>query len=260
MAEKDQVNKLDLIKTKFKIINGIECINLIHICHYFDMGELKHTLQRIRRNKDLFEGLYFEIKVHNDDASLRSEHYLSRDGVLMYISKISYKRHEGEKKDLILTLQRWLITTGGEVLDGKYIKEQDTLDWNTTRKKQIQGHHIMTNEITEHRIPLLSDPAKADFIYISYAKMIHRTVFGYHENGMRDTASTDEIMAIGSICEWIGTSLDLGQTDYYAHKQMVERRFKQYYPKLYNARELRLLDIEKQKLESETFKKLAEVD
>jgi len=247
MSEETKSLTHNEFQLEFRKINGVWRISLRQICDYYEI-EFSYASQKITRNRELFRDLGLDSVTLFSDGKVVDYLLTVRDGV-QFLTLLNYKRYKDERRTKLIGLKNWMADDVEKALIG------DVLERKEIRTKQIQGHHIMTAELKEHKEPI-TEPDKRQWIYTNYAKMIHRIVFGYHENGIRETASKEELMAIGSICEWIGAYLDAGETNYTAHKDMVERRFRKHYPKLYEKRELRLLDIEKQKLEAKTRKKL----
>ena len=118
----------------FETRGGKELINIKVLATAFDKSE-HSCIKIVTKNVALFIGDHFEFTSLMDVNSKnalnpkigvgrhRKDHYLTRNGCLMFIAQLDYNRYENERKDLIVLFKRWLVTTAGDVIDGKSASE-----------------------------------------------------------------------------------------------------------------------------------------
>jgi len=176
-----------------------------------------------------------------------SKPYLTSVGLYIWVSKLEITRLDESRQKFIISAVHYMAESAVMRDQGKLVlKEQDTLEWKDSRNQQIKSHNIMNTELKENDIPKMHSEKGKLYIYKRYVILIHTIVFGYHENEMRLHASKDEIKAIDSLCEWIGTLSAEGIGDYAYRKAFCEKRFQKHFPELYAKREL--LKIERNEL------------
>jgi len=169
--------KLEIVTKHFEWINGQQYVAVPFVAQYFKMTK-KDANEIIRNNEKLFRTLYFVKEEQNEFTGvtpLNSEttpnqkhaggrpsktYYLSRDGLLMFVNQLSYSRYDDEREELIVMLKRWLVITGGRVMDGELIEsnklvsgkvdslEQEIIAMRETHEKLISSTTINSRQAT----------------------------------------------------------------------------------------------------------------
>ena len=116
----------------FEIKDGKQLMSIKVLAQAFHKTE-KNCVKILFRNKELFIGDHLEFASMTEtnlknklNSKLRAgrnrkDHYLTRNGCLMFISQLDYTRYDDERKDLIVLFKRWLVTTAGDVIDGNAV-------------------------------------------------------------------------------------------------------------------------------------------
>lgn len=111
------------------VSENMQIIPLVTICDLYDV-EYGYALQILQRNEEKFEGMVVDLPaeaVSSLGCMMQGQLTTGRGkqkivkcmtlaGYLMWVGMLDYKRYDGEKKQVILSTQRWLVETGQEVL------------------------------------------------------------------------------------------------------------------------------------------------
>ena len=105
--------ELKLVRTNKGLVMSVSDLSKAIKANFSSMVQL------IKRNWELFECF---VVAHPEK---KTEMYLTREGVIAYLMKISIGRLSAEKKELVLAFQKWAVETLGEIIEKGKIQISD---------------------------------------------------------------------------------------------------------------------------------------
>lgn len=229
-----------IFKSWFETIDGKELVNVKRLAEAFGKTE-DDSIKLITRTHELFIGDHFEftgvVSVKSECAPIakprrgrpQKDHYLTRNGCLMFVSQLEYQSYSDETKEFIVSFKRWLTQTAGRVMDGKLISppNMDKLSYTDARRSVSDGHKELMQAVKEHEAP--NFPGNSRYPYQRECIAINEDVAGVHVKGINDQLNTDGLRIKNYACV-ADIALIEGGVDFTARHPVVKKVLNRYFP------------------------------
>lgn len=190
----------------FEIIEGHEVVNIKRLASAFDKTE-DDCIKTLIRNRELFKGDHFEfsgiMSVNSQTGANqkrsrgrpRKEHYLTRNGCLMFVSQLEYQSYEEGTRKFIVAFKRWLTATAGKVLDGQLAPaDSGKYIWSEERNTAKSNHKLCMSYVKQFEVPKYPGVNPRE-IYKRESRAINEDVAGTHISQLSDKMNASGLHA-----------------------------------------------------------------
>jgi len=243
----NEIVKMEFMETPVDCVikDGIKYLSITSISR--SIGVDVDTIRKIiSRNKENFEDCSTKDKVSGVDGRMRTQLCLSKEGIIGLMFMLNTDLYSVEKRKTITEFKQWAMQVLGEAYDRQFNNLiADTREEQRAISKDVQL--TLMSSVKELNAPYYENGVVPRRKYMDENIMINQVSFGYHERGMRNKATKEELTRL---CIAIGSDLamhELKIVSIASRRDTIDNIIRKHYVP---AREQELFEQQSNKLES----------
>lgn len=186
----------------------------------------------MERNKELLENYSHDFIVTSGGVAPQKMKCLSFEGVRAAIFIVDHNVKDPVRRTFLLERKREYLRIINDYYQKKTIPSGSIEDWIKERKKAATNWNRLRDALKVKIVPHIRDSSHERFVYINEAKMLNKNVYGYHQKGLRDRSTLNQISALENAEAWDTAFLHLNILDKNHRDALIDDMLIRHYPEL----------------------------